>query len=99
MQFAWEGVLKSVSSSFVGTSPDFEFALFTLCFLMGQEENLVQAGPYKVNIKCFKIAGSRIGTSFPEAVSFTPDEAASKVQAIVRGRQQRAAISGAAARK
>ncbi|GMH28820.1 hypothetical protein Nepgr_030663 [Nepenthes gracilis] len=32
IQFEWNGVLKSVSSSFIGVSPEFEVALYTLCF-------------------------------------------------------------------
>ena len=33
VQFAWGAEVKSVSSSLVGTSPEFEIALYTLCFL------------------------------------------------------------------
>jgi poly(U)-specific endoribonuclease len=88
IQFAWEGDLKPVGSSFIGTSPEFEFALFTLCFAAGAEENIVRIGPYKLNVKCFRMAG-KVGTAFPEAISFTPDEAASKIQAHFRGRNAR----------
>lgn len=35
-QFEWNGELKDISSSFVGVSPEFEFALYTLVFLMDQ---------------------------------------------------------------
>ncbi|OWM88315.1 hypothetical protein CDL15_Pgr003727 [Punica granatum] len=64
IQFEWNGVLKSVSSTLVGVSPEFEVALYTLCFFVGQEDNHVQLGPYPVNIKCYRL-GERIGSVFP----------------------------------
>ncbi|KAG9452487.1 hypothetical protein H6P81_005391 [Aristolochia fimbriata] len=69
IQFEWNGVLKSVSSSLVGVSPEFEIALYTLCFLVGKEDNYVQLGPYPVNIKCYRIRGDNIGSVFPIAES------------------------------
>lgn len=35
-QFEWNGELKDISSSFVGVSPEFEMALYTLLFLLDQ---------------------------------------------------------------
>ncbi|KAK4793246.1 hypothetical protein SAY86_023681 [Trapa natans] len=64
IQFEWNGILKSVSSTLVGVSPEFEVALYTLCFFVGQEDNYVQLGPYHVNIKCYRL-GERIGSVFP----------------------------------
>lgn len=66
IQFEWNGVLKSVSSTLVGVSPEFEIALYTLCFFMGGEDNHVQLGPYPVNIKCYR-HGNKIGSVFPIA--------------------------------
>ncbi|KAK7386295.1 hypothetical protein VNO78_26430 [Psophocarpus tetragonolobus] len=68
IQFEWNGVLKSVSSTLVGVSPEFEIALYTLCFYAGGEDNHVQLGPYEVNIKCYRL-GNRIGSVFPIADS------------------------------
>ncbi|CAK8562641.1 unnamed protein product [Lathyrus sativus] len=68
IQFEWNGVLKSVSSTFVGVSPEFEIALYTLCFFAGQEDNHIQLGPYAVNIKCYHL-GNQIGSVFPIADS------------------------------
>ncbi|KAF7828505.1 poly(U)-specific endoribonuclease-B-like isoform X2 [Senna tora] len=68
IQFEWNGVLKSVSSTLVGVSPEFELALYTLCFYMGGEDNHIQLGPYPVNIKCYRF-GDRIGSVFPIADS------------------------------
>ena len=33
MQFNWDGYYKEVGSAFIGSSPEFEFALYTLCFI------------------------------------------------------------------
>ncbi|XP_020231251.1 poly(U)-specific endoribonuclease-B [Cajanus cajan] len=68
IQFEWNGVLKSVSSTLVGVSPEFEIALYTLCFYVGGEDNHIQLGPYEVNIKCYRL-GNRIGSVFPIADS------------------------------
>eukprot|EP00062_Callorhinchus_milii_P027078 gi/632989955/ref/XP_007883924.1/ PREDICTED: poly(U)-specific endoribonuclease [Callorhinchus milii] len=33
MQFDWNGFFKEVGSEFVGSSPEFDFAIYTLCFI------------------------------------------------------------------
>ena len=69
VQFTWNGQLKDVSSMFIGTSPEFELALYTLCFLAGQEENMVQVGDYEVKIKVYRIKskyGDKVGSAYPE---------------------------------
>ncbi|KAL0035864.1 hypothetical protein WJX77_005701 [Trebouxia sp. C0004] len=71
VQFSWNGQLKDVSSMFIGTSPEFELALYTLCFLAGQEENMVQVGDYEVKIKVYKIKskyGDKVGSAYPELI-------------------------------
>lgn len=68
IQFEWNGVLKSVSSTLIGVSPEFEIALYTLCFYMGGEDNQIELGPYPVNIKCYRL-GNKIGSAFPIAES------------------------------
>lgn len=80
--------MPSHSHSLIGVSPEFEVALFTLCFLNGNEDNVIVLGPYRCNIKCYKFShGSnvKIGTVFPEAVSMTVNEAATVIQAHARG--------------
>lgn len=71
IQFEWNGVLKSVSSSLIGVSPEFEVAIYTLCFFVGGEENHVEIGPYPVNIKCYRL-GDNIGSAFPVAECWMP---------------------------
>lgn len=54
---------------FIGTSPEFELALYTLCFLAGQEENIIQVSDYEVKIKVFQIKskyGDKVGSAYPE---------------------------------
>lgn len=70
IQFEWNGVLKSVSSTLVGVSPEFELALYTMCFFMGREDNHIQLGPYSVNVKCYRLGNNRIGSAFPIAESW-----------------------------
>uniref|UniRef100_A0A8C5VK52 Uridylate-specific endoribonuclease n=1 Tax=Microcebus murinus TaxID=30608 RepID=A0A8C5VK52_MICMU len=33
MQFNWDGYYKEVGAAFIGSSPEFEFALYSLCFI------------------------------------------------------------------
>ncbi|RLN64199.1 hypothetical protein BBJ29_000365 [Phytophthora kernoviae] len=91
-QFQWEDEMKPVSTSLIGVSPEFEMALYTMCFLNGQENNHVQLGPYLCNIKCFTFGhgkDTKIGTAFPEALPLTDAQAATKIQAVLRGRHTR----------
>jgi poly(U)-specific endoribonuclease len=80
LQFSWHGVEKFVSTSFIGVSPEFELALYTMCFLVGEEENDVELNTggaendaYGLKIKCYKIARDKVGTSFPEVTSHYED--------------------------
>ena len=73
LQFAWRGVEKSVGTTLIGVSPEFEMALYTLCFLLGEEENEVTLNTgtdeFVLNIKCYTYARDKIGTAFPEALA------------------------------
>jgi poly(U)-specific endoribonuclease len=83
LQFAWKNtdnqtyVEKFVGTMFIGVSPEFEMALYTMCFLFGQEENTLTldtgADVYEVVIKCYTIARGKIGTTFPEVISHYDD--------------------------
>ncbi|KAG0588562.1 hypothetical protein KC19_2G252400 [Ceratodon purpureus] len=68
VQFDWNGVRKEQSSVMVGVSPEFELALYTLCFYVGEENNNVDLGPYRVNVKCYHMGEDRIGSVFPIAL-------------------------------
>lgn len=67
IQFTWNGVLKSLSSTLIGVSPEFEIALYTLCFYGGEQDNYIELGPYNVNMRCYRLEGDKIGSAFPIA--------------------------------
>lgn len=73
LQFSWEGVEKFVGTSFIGVSPSFEMALYTLCFLIGEENNVITLNTgtdvFDLDIRCYRMARDKIGTSFPETKS------------------------------
>lgn len=73
LQFAWNGIEKAVGTSFIGTSPEFEMALYTICFLVGGENNYLTLDTgvdvFDLNIRCYRMGSNQIGTSFPEAKS------------------------------
>ena len=77
IQFRWKGVEKFVGTSFIGTSPEFEMALYTMCFLVGEEENSVDLNTggdtFGLTIKCYRFNGNKIGTTFPEVTSHYED--------------------------
>lgn len=68
IQFEWKGETKPKGSTFVGTSPEFEMALYTVCFMMGKSAYKITLGGEPVIIKCHQTAG-KIGSCFPQAVN------------------------------
>ncbi|KAK9823963.1 hypothetical protein WJX72_006687 [[Myrmecia] bisecta] len=85
IQFGWGAESKDVSSIWIGTSPEFELALYSLCFLAGQEENLVQIAGYQVKIRCYRIRskyGDKVGSTFPELLSKIPG---ARIEAVGAG--------------
>lgn len=73
LQFSWKGIEKFVGTCFIGVSPEFEMALYTMCFLVGSQENMVELDTgtdiFEVMIKCYSMARGKIGTTFPEVSS------------------------------
>jgi len=82
IQFTWDvnpnamDKKKDLSSSFIGTSPEFEVAIYTLCFLLDEAENhICEVGEpdhiYHVNIKCYRWKNNdsgKIAACFPIAI-------------------------------
>jgi poly(U)-specific endoribonuclease len=69
IQFQWDGLQKNMSSLLVGTSPEYDMALATLCFFNGLPETNVQAGPHRLKMKAYPITqgGAKyIGTVYFE---------------------------------
>ncbi|KAL0968468.1 hypothetical protein UPYG_G00267270 [Umbra pygmaea] len=71
LQFSWHGMLKPVSSSFVGASPEFEVAIYTVVFLL----NTHRSTTVVVNIDQCQLElvvvrhGRSIGTAYPKLLS------------------------------
>lgn len=69
LQFTWKKTCgKPIGSSFIGTSPEFEMAMYTVMFLMDLDSVLVKIKKYDVELVCHK-HGKGIGTAFPVSKS------------------------------
>jgi len=69
LQFAWsKGGGKPIGSSFIGTSPEFEVAVFTTMLLMQQVKARVHIKKYDVELVCHP-HGRGIGTAYPVSKS------------------------------
>eukprot|EP00892_Ulva_mutabilis_P000806 jgi/Ulvmu1/10726/UM068_0012.1 len=71
IQLGWEGEVKDVSTMFVGTSPEFELALYSMCFFAGEEVNSIRCGDYDLDVKAYRWncsdGSDKIATVFPIA--------------------------------
>ncbi len=65
----WRGKPKKQVTFFVGTSPEFDISIYTLCLLARtNKECNVEINQYKVPIKTFDVdhvPGLQIGSAFP----------------------------------
>ncbi|XP_028283467.1 poly(U)-specific endoribonuclease-C-like [Parambassis ranga] len=71
LQFSWKGLVKPVGGSFIGVSPEFEVALFTIIFLMSSEKTtsvVVKVDEYVLELVVCR-HGRSIGTSYPKLLS------------------------------
>ncbi|KAB5542331.1 hypothetical protein PHYPO_G00090440 [Pangasianodon hypophthalmus] len=71
LQFSWKGLVKPVGSSFIGVSPEFEVALFTIIFLKSNERvtnAVVKVDEYMLEVVVCR-HGRAIGTSYPKLLS------------------------------
>ncbi|XP_040201494.1 poly(U)-specific endoribonuclease-B-like [Rana temporaria] len=71
LQFSWKDMVKPVGSSFIGVSPEFEFAVYTIVFLMSQEKvtkAIVRVEEYELQIVVNR-HGRYIGTAYPALLS------------------------------
>jgi len=78
MQFYWKGHKKKFGSVFMGTSPEFELALYTTCFYLGSKDNFLELDTgtgdvFKLNIISYHTKG-KIGGMYPEIVGHTDDD-------------------------
>lgn len=71
LQFSWHGVVKPVGSAFIGTSPEFEMAIFTIVFLMNTERSttvLVNIDQCQMELVVIR-HGRSLGTAYPKLLS------------------------------
>ncbi|XP_060746025.1 poly(U)-specific endoribonuclease-C-like [Tachysurus vachellii] len=71
LQFSWKGLVKPLGSSFIGVSPEFEVALFTIIFLKSNERvtnAIAKVDEYLLEIVVCR-HGRAIGTSYPKLLS------------------------------
>ncbi|XP_005729086.1 poly(U)-specific endoribonuclease-C-like [Pundamilia nyererei] len=71
LQFSWKGLVKPVGGSFIGVSPEFEVALFTIIFFMSTEKMtsvVVKVDEYVLELVVCR-HGQSIGTSYPKLLS------------------------------
>ncbi|XP_059508503.1 uridylate-specific endoribonuclease C isoform X2 [Stegostoma tigrinum] len=71
LQFSWKEMVKPVGSSFIGVSPEFEVAVYTICFLLSQAKvsrELVMVDEYHLQIVVYR-HGKYIGSSYPVLLS------------------------------
>ncbi|XP_049814380.1 endoribonuclease CG2145-like isoform X1 [Schistocerca nitens] len=70
LHYKWENVIKPVGSMFVGTSPELEMALYTVCFIArpNQKCSLSLSGKRVfINTHTFRYRGKNmIGSAYPE---------------------------------
>eukprot|EP00076_Gallus_gallus_P024605 XP_015146851.1 poly(U)-specific endoribonuclease-B isoform X2 [Gallus gallus] len=67
IQFSWKGSVKPIGSTFIGVSPEFEFALYTIIFLLSEERvtrKTVKIEEYELQIVVCR-HGRHIGTAYP----------------------------------
>ncbi|XP_074533572.1 uridylate-specific endoribonuclease C [Halichoeres trimaculatus] len=71
LQFSWHGLVKPVGSAFIGTSPEFEMAVFTIVFLMNTERTttvLVNIDQCQMELVVIR-HGRSLGTAYPKLLS------------------------------
>lgn len=74
LQFSWKGLVKPLGSSFIGVSPEFEVALFTLVFFMSNDrltKTVVKVDKYLIEVVVCR-HGRAIGTSYPKMLNRDP---------------------------
>ncbi|KFP73557.1 Poly(U)-specific endoribonuclease, partial [Apaloderma vittatum] len=71
IQFSWKGPVKPIGSTFIGVSPEFEFALYTIIFLLAEERitrETVKIEEYELQLVVYR-HGRHIGTAYPVLLS------------------------------
>lgn len=65
---SFKGKTKPVNSMFIGTLPEFDLAIYTVCFVMNRNKCPVSFGGKKVKVQTFPLQydGKRmVGAAYP----------------------------------
>lgn len=76
IQFSWKGSVKPIGSTFIGVSPEFEFALYTIIFLLAEERvtrETVKIEEYELQMVVCR-HGHHIGTAYPVLLSTSSED-------------------------
>ncbi|XP_009876980.1 PREDICTED: poly(U)-specific endoribonuclease-like, partial [Apaloderma vittatum] len=76
IQFSWKGPVKPIGSTFIGVSPEFEFALYTIIFLLAEERitrETVKIEEYELQLVVYR-HGRHIGTAYPVLLSTSNED-------------------------
>ena len=68
VRFNWKGDLKRIGGSFIGTSPEFEMALCTVCFLAWEGDgriDRIELDDYDVIVKAHRFGANLLSTCYP----------------------------------
>jgi len=65
VQFSWKDQVKPKGSMFIGVSPEFEVAVYTVCFFMGHSDYKIAFDGDEVIMKCHKRDGKYLGSCYP----------------------------------
>ncbi|VDM95859.1 unnamed protein product, partial [Onchocerca ochengi] len=76
VKFSWRNYIKRSGSFFIGTSPEFDLALYTICFLTRQSRDIckfqIEECPFSItSYKLMQQGKIFVGTVYPVAGSFT----------------------------
>lgn len=73
MQFNWNGYYKQVGSGFIGSSPEFDFAIYTLCFIARPNKGCkLSLGGNVMNIQSYTWTKSTYGNGKKYIASVFP---------------------------
>ena len=84
IQFEWNASvrndgpsIKPVGTSWVGTSPEFELALYTMAYASGGEQHTLSVGPQRCKIKCYTLRRGKstfLSTAYTEEAPYSTKE-------------------------